>query len=75
MVTGRIRAAAERLHSFPRMGHAGVVPDTFEWNVRGLPYIIVYELQLADDEIMVLNVFHGAQDRSERPANEPSGER
>jgi toxin ParE1/3/4 len=36
--------------------------------VRGQPYIIVYEVGLPDaDEVMILGVFHGAQDR---PADE-----
>jgi plasmid stabilization system protein ParE len=49
---------------FPRIGHAGRVPSTFEWVVRGLPYIVVYDINLGDeDEIVILGVFHGAQDR------------
>jgi toxin ParE1/3/4 len=63
-VMARIRLAAERLTEFPRMGHAGRVPGTHEWVVRGLPYIIVYEIGVPDpDEVLVLGVFHGAQDR------------
>jgi len=63
-VVARIRMAAERLAEFPRIGHAGRVPSTFEWVVRGLPYIVVYDINLGDeDEIVILGVFHGAQDR------------
>jgi plasmid stabilization system protein ParE len=63
-VVARIRLAAERLTEFPRMGHAGRVPGTHEWIVRGLPYIIVYEIGVTEpDEVLVLGVFHGAQDR------------
>ena len=59
-----IRAALELLSHFPRFGHDGTAPGTFEWTVRGTPYIIVYELHLGTiDELMVLGVFHGAQDR------------
>jgi toxin ParE1/3/4 len=43
-VLGRIRAAAERLGEFPNMGHAGLVPGTSEWSVRGLPYVIVHQV-------------------------------
>ncbi|MBV9076947.1 MAG: type II toxin-antitoxin system RelE/ParE family toxin, partial [Methylobacteriaceae bacterium] len=42
----------------------GPDPNTREWIVTGLPYIIVYEIDWDRDEIVVLNVFHGAQDRS-----------
>lgn len=63
-VVARIRSAAERLTEFPRMGHVGRVEGTHEWVVRGLPYIIVYEIGAVDpDEVLVLGVFHGAQDR------------
>ncbi len=56
--------AAERLIEFPRMGRTGLVEGTHEWVVRGLPYIIVYEIGTADpDEIVILGVFHGARDR------------
>ncbi|MGQ0684249.1 type II toxin-antitoxin system RelE/ParE family toxin [Bradyrhizobium sp.] len=63
-VVARIRSAAERLTEFSRIGHVGRVEGTHEWVVRGLPYIIVYEIGVVDpDEVLVLGVFHGAQDR------------
>ncbi len=61
-----IRMAAERLVDFPRLGRKGDVPGTNEWVVRGSPYLIVYEIDERIDEIRVLAVFHGAQDRQER---------
>lgn len=63
-VLRRIRAASEHLKRFPYLGRTGRAPDTFEWPVSGLPYIIVYEVFVGDeDEVIVLNVFHGTQDR------------
>jgi plasmid stabilization system protein ParE len=62
-VIARIRAAADRLGEFPKIGHRGLVDGTSEWPVRGLPYIIVYELDIDADEVVVIGVFHGAQDR------------
>jgi toxin ParE1/3/4 len=48
------------------MGHAGRVVGTYEWVVRGLPYIIVYQTSAADaDEVLILGVFHAAQDREQ----------
>ncbi len=47
-VVARIRSAAERLAEFPRIGHVGRVEGTHEWVVRGLPYIIVYEIGVVD---------------------------
>ena len=38
VIVGRIRAAAERLTMYPRMGRTGLVTGTFEWVVGGLPY-------------------------------------
>jgi hypothetical protein len=33
--------------------------------VQGLPYIIVHEIDERNDEIIVLGIFHGAQQRSQ----------
>jgi toxin ParE1/3/4 len=60
-VVAHIRLAAERLTEFPRMGHGGRVPGTQEWVVRGLPYILVY--QIDPNEVLILGVFHAARDR------------
>ena len=47
-----------------RTGRAGRVAGTHEWVVRGLPYIIVYQIGAAEsDEVLILGVFHGARDR------------
>jgi len=62
-VIARIRAAADRLGEFPNIGHRGLVAGTSEWPVKGLPYIIVHELDIEADEVVVIGVFHGAQDR------------
>jgi toxin ParE1/3/4 len=65
-VAARIRLAAEGLVEFPRMGRAGRLPGTHEWVVRGLPYIIVYEVGAhANDELLILGIFHAAQDREQ----------
>jgi toxin ParE1/3/4 len=60
-IVARIRAGTRLLGSFPRLGRGGRVPGTREWVLTQLPYVIVYEV--ADDGIMILNVFHTAQDR------------
>jgi hypothetical protein len=39
------------------------VPGTFEWVVPRLPYIIVYELDAAQDQLIIAAVSHGAQRR------------
>ena len=63
-VIARIRLSAEHLLTFPYMGRAGSVSGTFEHIVPGLPYIIVYRVDLSDtDEIVILGVFHGARER------------
>ena len=36
---------------------------TYEWVVVGSPYVIVYELDESADELAIIAVFHGAQDR------------
>lgn len=61
-----IRQSAERLRDFPRLGREGLAAGTREWIVRGSPYLIVYEIWPSPEEIVILGVFHGAQDREER---------
>jgi addiction module RelE/StbE family toxin len=62
-VVDRLFSSVELLISFPLMGHAGRVPGTFEWVVPRLPYIVVYEVDQAEGQVIVTAVFHGAQDR------------
>jgi len=62
-IVKRIFTAADRLAEFPNIGHVGAVPGTYEWIVQGLPYIIVHEIDDEKDELIVLGIFHGAQDR------------
>lgn len=62
-VVGRILESADRLGHFPFMGHLGRAPGTYEWVVPGLPYIVVYKINVEHDELEVVAVFHGAQNR------------
>jgi toxin ParE1/3/4 len=62
-VIDRILAAIANLALHPRLGHAGRIRGTYEWVVRGLPYIVVYEIFRERDELVVIGVFHGAQEK------------
>ena len=62
-VVERLFASVEHLAAFPRMGHAGRDEGTLEWVVPRLPYIVVYEIHRERDEVIVVAVVHGAQDR------------
>lgn len=63
-VVRRVDAAIEdKLAFFPYMGRHGRASGTREWVVHGLPYIIVYRVDEELDELTVLAIFHGAQDR------------
>lgn len=48
------------------MGRAGIAPHTYEWIITGLPYIVVYEIHSDPDLIVILGIFHSAQNRSTR---------
>ena len=61
-VIDRIFASTELLASFPYMGRAGRDEGTREWVVPRLPYIAVYEVHDERGEVIVIAVFHGAQD-------------
>jgi addiction module RelE/StbE family toxin len=60
-VVSRLRQATEDLAHFPERGRHGAVGGTREWEVKGLPYIIVYEITSEADELAILGVYHGAQ--------------
>jgi toxin ParE1/3/4 len=62
-VVARIRYAADRLGTLPYMGHVGRDMGTYEWVVVGSPYVIVYEVDEAMNEVAIVAVFHGAQRR------------
>jgi hypothetical protein len=40
------------------MGHAGREPDTFEWVVPRLPYIVIYEVDRVRELITITAVLH-----------------
>jgi plasmid stabilization system protein ParE len=61
-VIDRIFASTELLGSFPYMGRAGRDEGTREWVIPRLPYIVVYEIDHVANEVIVIAVFHGAQD-------------
>jgi len=55
-----LRDACLSLADFPNRNRAGSVPGTRE-NVTVWPYVIVY--RVAEAEVQILRVWHGAQDR------------
>jgi toxin ParE1/3/4 len=62
-VVDRLFSSAELLQSFPGIGRAGLAPGTLEWVVPRLPYILVYEVDHSQDQLVVVAVLHGAQSR------------
>lgn len=62
-VVDRIVESVERLGAFPSMGRSGLVEGTREWVIPRLPYIAVYRVDRACGEVIVVGVFHGAQER------------
>jgi len=62
-VVVRIHLTARAVSLFPRMGRVSATRNTYELLVKGLPYVIVYELNRKRNEVVILGVFHGAQDR------------
>lgn len=65
-VFAQIANVVARLRTFPRLGHLGIVSGTLERIVPRTPYVIVYRLDVGDvDELVILRVYHAAQDRSD----------
>lgn len=63
-VLSRIVSSIERLALFPEMGRVGQVEETREWVIPRLPYIAVYRVNESHGHVIVMAIFHGAQDRS-----------
>jgi toxin ParE1/3/4 len=59
-VIARIRQTVMMFEQFPLLGHEGEVPDTREFKVTGLPYLIVYCIASATD-LDILTVIHSAR--------------
>jgi plasmid stabilization system protein ParE len=63
-----LRSSAERLGSFPNIGRQAPTA-TREWKVPGLPYVLAYEIHPDADEVVILAIFHEAQ---QRPGQSPA---
>jgi plasmid stabilization system protein ParE len=60
----QILKTVKLLRWLPRFGHPGRRHGTREFLFPGLPYIIVYRADIGDrDEVVILGIFHGAQER------------
>ncbi len=65
-VIERIRKTLNLLAFLPRLGRAGLVHGTFEKAVSRVPYLIVYRIDMGDEdrELVVRRIYHGTQTRS-----------
>jgi plasmid stabilization system protein ParE len=59
-IEATVEETLNRLLIFPRLGHIGRYPNTFECFIKKAPLIIVYEIR--EEIIVVLNILHTAQD-------------
>jgi addiction module RelE/StbE family toxin len=62
-VLARIWATITNLMAHPEMGRMGRARSTRELPVRGLPYIVVYQVDKERGVLNIVNVLHGARDR------------
>jgi plasmid stabilization system protein ParE len=64
----RVRLTADALSDLETFKHAaGQFDGTYEFVVRRLPFVIVYQLDVGDeDEVIVLRVYHVRQSRHGR---------
>jgi len=60
-VAVQLVAACDRLEYLPERGRPSLVPGTREL-VALWPYVIMY--RIAREEVQILRIWHGAQDRS-----------
>ena len=65
----RIRKTIDLLTALPLVGHQGALAGTREFGVSGFRYIIVYRVDVTEDALVILGIYHGAQ---RRPGQEKS---
>lgn len=59
-IVARILQSIGYLKNFPRLGRPGILPDTRELSIYGLPYKAVYRIE--GDVILVLAIIHTARE-------------
>ncbi len=59
-VISRIRQTIMMFSQFPMLGRQGIVEDTREFSVVGLPYVIVYKIA-SETDIDILTIVHDRQ--------------
>ena len=58
----RILDAVQHLEDFPLLGRPGRSPGTRELMISRLPYLVVYSVDAADPQtVVILRVLHGAR--------------
>lgn len=65
-VLASVRDTLTDLQRFVFLGHEGIVEGTRERSLTGYPYVVVYRVDIdmkRGDEVVILAVFHCAQDR------------
>ena len=67
-IVDRIGSVISTLAQFPHLGRDGRVPGTSEMVVPRIPFLIVYRVDLNEQEheLIVLRVYHAAQDRHQQ---------
>jgi len=58
-----IATSVQRLATFPMSGRSGRVPDTRELVISNSPFVVAYRIQ--KERIVILAIYHGAQQRPE----------
>lgn len=57
-VVDKILQNIETITLFPYLGRTGDTCNTLEWITPGLPYIIVYQVDVRANQLVVLAIFH-----------------
>jgi toxin ParE1/3/4 len=63
-VVRHIEALVSQLEQFPRRGHFTDEPDAWALSVVRYPYVILYAIDVASDEVVILHIRHTAREQS-----------
>jgi toxin ParE1/3/4 len=60
-IADRIQASVGMLKTHPRLGRLGRVDGTRELIISGSPYLVIYEIAPAEQQVLIVRILHSAR--------------
>ncbi|MGA0597569.1 type II toxin-antitoxin system RelE/ParE family toxin [Enterovirga sp. CN4-39] len=62
-VAVRLQQVAKRIAAFPDLGRRHAASGTRRFALADLPYMLVYEVDRDEDRVLIIGIYHTAQNR------------